>query len=445
MDAEKCILGAILLDNKAFQEADFSLNEIDFAFPTHQVIFRNMKEMIADKRDVDLVTIVDKIKRKKGQIEEVGGVAYLASLTEGLPRRASIEEYVRIVADKSVLRKLIDACSKGIISATNGHYGVELISETTQRLLSIIADNKAAWTTRPKRDVLIGGVDFMMGAPSETEWAVHGLIQRIGNGLIVGDPGTSKSLLTLKLAFHLVTAYSFMGRFVPRALRVGYIAREDAPGLTQQRSVKLMEGFDQEMQDRLHGLNLNDWLYFNTRAQTATFSLQKEADVQEIIEAFKAKGIEFAIFDVFRRLWEGDENDNQEVAKVLASLTRIQTECNCSVLLVHHVNKAEGGTIFQRIRGASAIYGWREFAFGLTIENPEEEYPENKIRKIEFETKADTPSKPIYYKIVGSLNSVAIEQCEAPPPLYRKKKSAEIAVPTATNGNTQYKQEGGLF
>jgi hypothetical protein len=215
------------------------------------------------------------------------------------------------------------------------------------------------------------------------------------------------------------------------------VAREDAPGLTQHRGIKLIKGADIDTRETLDDIDLNECLYFNTRAQTATFDLQKEADVEEIIHAAKERGLDFIFFDVFRRLWTGDENDNEEVAKVLAVLTRIQTEAGCSVALVHHVNKSESGTIFQRIRGASAIYGWREWAFGLTIDNPEAE-PEDRIRKIEFETKMDTPSKPLYYRIIGSVEGTTLEHCSAPAPLYAKK-TAKKASEVAANGNGNHK------
>src|SRR5262249_46222312 len=69
-------------------------------------------------RAIDLVTLTEELARRK-EVEAVGGVAYLASLTEGLPRRLSIEEYVRIVKDKSLLRQLIGICSNAITRAAD--------------------------------------------------------------------------------------------------------------------------------------------------------------------------------------------------------------------------------------------------------------------------------------------------------------------------------------
>jgi replicative DNA helicase len=75
-----------------------------------------MTELMDEQRAVDIVTLANELSRYK-EVESVGGVAYLASLTEGLPRRPVIEEYIRIVKDKSLLRKLMGICSLAIARA----------------------------------------------------------------------------------------------------------------------------------------------------------------------------------------------------------------------------------------------------------------------------------------------------------------------------------------
>lgn len=105
IDAEKTILGAILLDNAAHSEAAEKLTEEDFSLDSHRRIFMRMNELMDAQRAVDIVTLANELARNK-EVEAIGGVAYLASLTEGLPRRPVIEEYIRIVKDKSLLRRV---------------------------------------------------------------------------------------------------------------------------------------------------------------------------------------------------------------------------------------------------------------------------------------------------------------------------------------------------
>src|SRR5579859_830627 len=106
IDAEKTILGAILLDNAAHSEASEKIDADDFSLDSHRRIFLRMTDLMNSQRPVDIVTLAEELAKNK-EVESVGGVAYLASLTEGLPRRPVIEEYVRIVKDKSLLRRIM--------------------------------------------------------------------------------------------------------------------------------------------------------------------------------------------------------------------------------------------------------------------------------------------------------------------------------------------------
>src|SRR5579859_5053402 len=118
IDAEKTILGAILLDNAAHSEASEKIDADDFSLDSHRRIFLRMTDLMNSQRPVDIVTLAEELAKNK-EVESVGGVAYLASLTEGLPRRPVIEEYIRIVKDKSLLRRLMMICSTAIARAAD--------------------------------------------------------------------------------------------------------------------------------------------------------------------------------------------------------------------------------------------------------------------------------------------------------------------------------------
>ena len=137
LDAERTILGAVLLDNHAYSEAASTLRAEDFALTAHQRVFARMGELIDRNHVVDIVTLSEELARRK-EIESVGGVAWLASLTEGLPRRLSIEEYVRIVKDKSLLRQLINICSSAITRAADqSEEALEVLNAAESSLLEV--------------------------------------------------------------------------------------------------------------------------------------------------------------------------------------------------------------------------------------------------------------------------------------------------------------------
>jgi replicative DNA helicase len=106
VDAERAILGAVLLDNTAFYQAESFLTSGDFSLDSHRRIYERMCELIARGSAVDFVTLTEILKPNK-ELEAVGGVACVTNLTDGLPRVKNIEQYVKIVRDKSMLRQLI--------------------------------------------------------------------------------------------------------------------------------------------------------------------------------------------------------------------------------------------------------------------------------------------------------------------------------------------------
>src|ERR1700746_3220213 len=137
VEAERSILGAILLDNHSFNEAAEKLRAEDFSLDSHRRIFSRIGELMDASRAVDIVTLAEELAKRK-EVESIGGVAYLASLTEGLPRRLSIEEYVRIVKDKSLLRQLINICSMSITRAADqSEDALEILNQAETDLLEV--------------------------------------------------------------------------------------------------------------------------------------------------------------------------------------------------------------------------------------------------------------------------------------------------------------------
>jgi replicative DNA helicase len=116
--AERTILGAILLDNAAHTEAVETLTEDDFSLDSHRRIFLRMTELMNENHAVDIVTLSEKLFFYKER-DSIGGVAYLASLTEGLPRRPRIKEYIAIIKEKAKLRRIMLVCSAAIAQAAD--------------------------------------------------------------------------------------------------------------------------------------------------------------------------------------------------------------------------------------------------------------------------------------------------------------------------------------
>ncbi|HEV2442250.1 MAG TPA: DnaB-like helicase N-terminal domain-containing protein, partial [Steroidobacteraceae bacterium] len=106
LDAERFVLGAILMDDALYIQVAGTLEPTDFTLEKHRRIFLRMGELYERGERIDRVTVANELM-KQNQLESVDGVSYLVSLDEGLPVLSNLESYIRIVKDKSVLRRII--------------------------------------------------------------------------------------------------------------------------------------------------------------------------------------------------------------------------------------------------------------------------------------------------------------------------------------------------
>ena len=118
VEAERSILGAILLDNFAYNQAAEHLRVDDFSLDSHRRIYLRMVDLAESSRPIDMITLIEELDRHK-DLQAIGDVAYVSSLLEGVPDRPSIEHYVRIVRDKALLRGLISAANTAIARASD--------------------------------------------------------------------------------------------------------------------------------------------------------------------------------------------------------------------------------------------------------------------------------------------------------------------------------------
>jgi len=117
IEAERSILGAVLLDNHAFNDAAEHLKPEDFSIDSHRRIYSRMMDLAESSRPIDIITLVEELEQKK-DLQAVGDVGYISGLLDGVPDRPSIDHYVRIVRDKAILRGLISVSNAAIAKAS---------------------------------------------------------------------------------------------------------------------------------------------------------------------------------------------------------------------------------------------------------------------------------------------------------------------------------------
>jgi replicative DNA helicase len=141
LEAEKCVLGAILINNHAFNQAAEVLDAQDFFRDAHRRIFDKMVALTDRREPVDLVTLKDELSRGN-ELEEVGGPAYISSLTDGVPRSANVEYYAKIVKEKSTLRRLIQSANEVLGRAYDAEQDADDLLDEAERSIFQIAEHR---------------------------------------------------------------------------------------------------------------------------------------------------------------------------------------------------------------------------------------------------------------------------------------------------------------
>ncbi|MEW6210067.1 MAG: replicative DNA helicase [Acidobacteriota bacterium] len=258
IEAERSILGAILLDNSVCNQAVELLKRDDFFLDSHRKIFDKMIALSERGSPIDLVTLTDEL-RKAGEFEQVGGATYIASLIDGVPRTDTIEPYAKIVKAKTMLRKLITASNQIIARAFDEEDDPEVIVDEAERMIFQIAEDRIRQGFQYIGDVaqrrleqieqMAGRPEMITGVPTgftDFDQMTSGL-QRQDLIIIAARPSLGKTALALNMAQyaakngHTVGIFSLEmsaeqlvsrllcseARVDAHRLRTGYLNREE--------------------------------------------------------------------------------------------------------------------------------------------------------------------------------------------------------------------------
>jgi replicative DNA helicase len=137
IEAERSILGAILLDNLAYNQAAEHLKPEDFLLDSHRRIYSRMMDLAESSRAIDHLTLAEELQRH-AEFESIGGYAYISGLLDGVPDRPSIEHYIKIVRDKALLRGLIHAATSAIARASEqSDLAEEILNDTEAQIFQL--------------------------------------------------------------------------------------------------------------------------------------------------------------------------------------------------------------------------------------------------------------------------------------------------------------------
>ena len=216
LEAERSVLGAILVHNDAFNLAAQVIDSRDFYRDAHRRIFDCMVALSERHDAIDFVTLKEELARA-GELDEVGGPAYVAALADGVPRATNVEYYARIVKEKSTLRNLIYAATKIVANAYEADQESDLILDEAESAIFAVADDrlKAGFVAMrdlvkdsfPKIEKLFEQKRLITGVPTgfvDVDEMTRGL--QAGDLVIVAArPSMGKTSLVLNIAQYVAS------------------------------------------------------------------------------------------------------------------------------------------------------------------------------------------------------------------------------------------------
>src|SRR6188472_2890851 len=153
LEAERSVLGAILVHNDAFNLAAQVIDSNDFYRDAHRRIFDKMVALNERHDAIDFITLKEELARS-GQLDDVGGPAYIASLADGVPRATNVEYYAKIVKEKSTLRNLIYAANKILTNAYEADQESDIVLDEAESAIFAVADDRLKAGFVPMRDLV---------------------------------------------------------------------------------------------------------------------------------------------------------------------------------------------------------------------------------------------------------------------------------------------------
>lgn len=216
IDAERFVLGAILMDDTYFIQVASSLEPEDFSLEKHRRIYARMTDLSTRGERIDRVTVANELM-KHNQLESVDGLSYLVSLDDGLPQIFNIESYIRIVKDKSILRRIIFASQKLIDQCFMGDEEPDQILATAEDTLLKLGEQQSKDTMLTPRQVIEqveGGLNVFLDPSKRIKGISTGFLKldEMTAGLHEGEliilaarPAMGKTAFALNIAQHVAT------------------------------------------------------------------------------------------------------------------------------------------------------------------------------------------------------------------------------------------------
>lgn len=409
VDVEMAVLGAMLIDREAISKALEILDDDSFYKEAHRKIFQAMVALFEKSEPVDLVTLVEELRRR-GQLDAIGGPVYLTELTARVTSAGNVEYHARIVLEKALLRSLIAASAEVVSRAYNeSEDALDLLDNAEQRIFQIserrlkkgfTAINTAIHDTMEMLEAIHGRHSGVTGVPSGFTQLdnLTGGFQSADLVIIAGRPSTGKTALAISVARnaavdHDVPVGIFSIEMSNTQLVLRLLCAESRVNAHSVRTGRLSNDEWQRLVNRIDKL-LKAHIFIDDSPSLGILELRAKARRLKV-----EHNIGLVIVD-YLQLMQGPKNAEsreREISAISRSLKALSKELNIPVVALSQLSRAVEARSSKRpvlsdLRESGAIE--QDADVVLFVHRPE-------MYNEEFLEDGQTPAQGIAEIIVG--------------------------------------------
>jgi replicative DNA helicase len=371
LDAERSVLGAIILDNNALNTAIETLRPDDFFLDQHRRVFTQMIALAEVQQAIDLITLTEELHRR-GDLEAAGGAPYLASLADGMPKVSNVEHYARIVKEKAMLRNLIHTTHNIQQRAFEGEDGADMILDNAESSIFELAEDRVKAGLISVKDIVRDNFERLEKIFKEGK-SITGIptgyveLDKLTSGLqpselliLAARPSQGKTALALNLAENIA---------IRAGQPVAIFSLEMSKESLLQRLVASVAQIDAH-KFRTGHLNRNDWTGMTEALgviSNAPLWVDDAGSISVLEIGAKArrlkrdKGLSLLIVDYLQLITARGRfgNRQEEVASISRGLKGLAKELQIPVLVLSQLTRAperdERGPQLSDLRESGAI------------------------------------------------------------------------------------------
>jgi len=353
IEAEIAVLGSMLISKDAIAQAINMLNQSSFYKGAHQKIFSAIIDLYDKNKAVDLVTVIEELKRR-AVLEDIGGASYITHLTSMIPTAANIVHYAKIVKEKSILRSLINTATHIIQESYDPKISPHEILDKSEQMIFEIASNKLLESKSvPLRDVIKDSIEAIdnlyqrkenvTGIPTgyhELDTMTAGL-QRSDLIIIAGRPSMGKSSLAACITEHAGVIEKYPVAFFSLEMSKEQLVQRFLCSHARVNAHKVRTGF----------LSQSDWPRLTNAAgklseapifiddTPALSPLELRAKARRLKSQHDIKLIVVDYLQLMQGM-PGIENRQQEISDISRSLKSLARELNVPVIGISQLSRA---------------------------------------------------------------------------------------------------------